>query len=86
MKNTIQIIAAIVVIAALSYVTYLTYQDNIRKKELDKKMSDNLDKNKEINDLIIQKLKSGEINLFMQDTSKKVFSHNSPTGKKRAKK
>lgn len=86
MKNTIQVIAAIVVIAALSYVTYLAYQDNIRKKELDKKMSDNLDKNKEINDLIIEKLKNGEINLFLQDTNKKVFSHNSPTGKKRVKK
>lgn len=67
MKNALQIIAAVVVIAVLSYVGYITYQDQIRKKELDKKLSDNLSDQKDINKLIKEKLENGTLNIMIPE-------------------
>lgn len=64
MEKALNIIVGIVIIAAFSYVIYLANQKNMRSKELDKKLSDNLDSQKEINKLIIEKIKSGELNLM----------------------
>ena len=73
MKNTVQIIAAVVIIAVVSYLGYITYQDNIRRKELDKKLSDNLDDAKDINKLIKEKLDSNELSLSINDGGKYQF-------------
>lgn len=67
MEKVINIIVGIVVVAFTGYAFYLIQQKNIRDKELDKKSSDNLQQQKEINELIIEKLKNGKINLMSID-------------------
>lgn len=86
MRNVILIIAGIVAIAAFSYLSYMLYGSELRKKELDKKASDILDEQKAINAIIKSKLESGEINTISPGTVKAgmEFSHSS-NGKKKNK-
>lgn len=88
MKNTLIVITAIVIIASTCYLTYIANQDNLRKKELDKKMSDGLDDQKEINKLIRKKLESNELNIISiseEKTGQYSFSSNGKDKKKRVK-
>lgn len=95
MRNTIIIIAGVVVIAAMAFFVYTIQQSEIRKKELDKKMSDNLEQQKQINELIRKKLESNELNVvgmvdgnnfFGKVKSKKNVSTRSTTKKVEEKK
>lgn len=52
MEKTVTIIVGIIVIALCSYMGYTIHQSELRKKELDKKKSDCLDKEKEYLELI----------------------------------
>lgn len=63
MRDTIVIIAGVVVIAAAGFFCYTIQQAQVRQKELDKKQSDNLQQQKEINELIKQKLETNELSL-----------------------
>lgn len=74
MKNTLQVIAALVVIGVASWFAYLMNQQSLRKKELDKKYSDNLDIQKQINTILKEKLENKEISLMSTDGQK--FSSN----------
>lgn len=63
MKNALNIISSVVLIAAICFVVYLNNQANLRKKEIDKKISDSIDEQKEINKIIKKKLLNNEISL-----------------------
>jgi preprotein translocase subunit YajC len=63
MEKTINIIVAIVIVAAVAFFIYTTQREQIRKKEIEKKLSDNLNQQKEINEIILEKLKSGDLNV-----------------------
>lgn len=83
MKNTIQIIASLVVIAVGCWFAYIMNQESLRKKELDKKYSDNLELQKQINTLLKDKLEKGEIGLMTSDGNK--FASNGHKKKKLVK-
>lgn len=85
MEKTINIIVAIVVIAATAFGLYTLQQFSLRSKELDKKRSDNLEQQKQINDLIIEKLKSNEIDLMTTDQCQLSYEHPSKNGKTKTK-
>lgn len=68
MEKAINIIIAVVVIGVFSFIAYTFHQESLRSKELDKKRSDNLDDQKEINKLLKEKIASGEINIISVDT------------------
>lgn len=74
MKNAIAIIAGVVVIAMCCFLAYLAQQEQLRKKELDKKMGDAIDLQREINKTVLEKLQSGHINLMMLNDDGKSMS------------
>lgn len=76
MRDTIIIIAGVVVIAAAGFFCYTIQQAQIRQKELDKKTSDNLQQQKEINELIKQKLEANELTLTGYKPKKKASKKN----------
>lgn len=83
MKNTIQIIAGIVVIAVGCWFAYIMNQESLRKKELDKKYSDNLELQKQINTILKEKLEKNEIGLMTADGNR--FASNGHKKKKLVK-
>ena len=83
MKNTIVIICGIVIIAVTAFFAYIIQQASQRQKELDKKQSDNLQQQKEINEIIKQKLESNEMNVVIKTLKENLPSAN---GKSKSKK
>lgn len=90
MEKAINIIVGIVVIAAAAFFCYSIQQEQLRRKEIDKKMSDNLQDQKEINKIIKEKLDSGKLNLMgLDEKGGHVFAKAtlpSANGKKKNKK
>lgn len=83
MEKAINIFVGIVIVSVACFGCYLIQQANIRQKELDKKRSDTLEQQKEINSLIIEKIKDGSINLMSTDQMKFCQAPSSNGNKKR---
>lgn len=70
MEKAVNIICAVVIITVFSFMGYFGYQSNLRAKELDKKKSDCLDKEKELLDLAKKKIEEEGIRIVVSSIAK----------------